>query len=82
MGGTVLANLPGENHLAEQQYITLIVRLMVDQHAKLIRGEIVNDTNTFRERFMGGHELIAAMQTWLARVENMDGSQTPDQTKV
>jgi L-fucose isomerase-like protein len=73
-----VASPSSENNLTERYYVTLIVRLMVDHHGQLIHGEMVDATNTFRERFIGRHGLIDTMQTWLTRQERggADGPQT------
>jgi len=75
-----VASPPSENNLTERYYVTLIVRLMVDHHGQLIHGEMVDATNTFRERFTGRHGLIEAVQTWLTRQERggAGGQQAPE----
>ena len=75
-----MASPPSENNLAERHYLTLIVRLLVDHQGQLIHGEMVDATNTFRERFIGGHGLIEAVQTWLTWQERggAGGQQAPE----
>ena len=68
-----MANPPNETDLMERHYVTLIVRLTVDRQGQVVRGEMVDATNTFRERFNGADGLIGAAQTWLARQER-DGA--------
>lgn len=69
-----------ENDLAKQYYVTLILRLMLDQHGQLIHGEIVDATNTLQKRFIGRNGLIGAVQDWLSQREETgttDGTRKP-----
>ena len=72
-GGVSVASPADDNDLVNRHYVTLIVRLTVDHHGQLVRGEMVDATNTFHERFIGGNGLIGAVQAWLARQER-DGA--------
>jgi hypothetical protein len=76
-----LATPSNENHLVDNHYVTLIMRMMVDHRGQLIHGEIVDAANTFRERFTGGQGLLGVLQTWLAQQEqdSSEGSQPPEQ---
>ena len=68
-----MANPSHENDLVDRHYVTLIVRMTVDSRGRLVRGEMVDAMNTFRERFTGADGLMGAVQTWLARHER-DGA--------
>lgn len=62
-----------ENILAERHYVTLILRLSMDSHGRLIQGELVDMANEIQERFMGRAGLTRAVQDWLTKQEQADG---------
>lgn len=61
-----------ENVLEQRHYVTLILRLSLDQHGRLIQGEMVDTANELQERFMGRAGLTRAVQSWLTRQETAD----------
>jgi hypothetical protein len=65
-----MAHPLSESNLAKQHYVTLIVRLCVDDHGQLIHGEMLDDKSTFQKRFTGGPGLIGAIQAWLTQQEH------------
>ncbi|MBK9942295.1 MAG: hypothetical protein IPP13_11830 [Kouleothrix sp.] len=64
---------PGENHLADRRYVSLVLRLVLDQHGQMIHGEVVGDANARPTRFSGWRGLTRAVQIWLAHQEQ-DGT--------
>lgn len=68
---------PAENHLADRRYVSVVVRLVLDQHGKMIHGEVVGDPNVRPARFSGWRGLTRALQSWLMRHEQ-NGADTPE----
>jgi hypothetical protein len=58
-----------EGLLADCQYVTLILRLTLDRRGRLIKGEMVNTTDTLQQRFVGLAGLNEAVRGWLRRRE-------------
>jgi hypothetical protein len=58
---------PAENHLADRRYVSVVLRLVLDQHGQMIHGELVGDANTPPARFSGWRGLTRAVQVWLTR---------------
>ena len=59
-----------ENDLTEQHYATLILRLILDRHGRLVYGDMMDAANTRQEHFVGNHGLFQAVRTWLAQQED------------
>lgn len=58
------------NHILEdRRYVTLILRLVLDGGGRLIQGELVDTTDTRRERFIGASGLNQSVATWLRHQE-------------
>jgi hypothetical protein len=51
--------------LADKHYITLILRLILDQGGQLVQGELVDTSDTVPERFIGVAGLNQAVGDWL-----------------
>lgn len=64
---------PSESNLAKQHYVTLIVRLMIDDQGQVIHGEMMDDSRTLRKRFTSGAGLISLIQAWLTTHKPDDG---------
>ena len=49
---------PAENHLADRRYVSVVLRLVLDQHGQMIHGEVVGDATTrpgfYRAPLAGG----------------------------
>ena len=58
-----------ENNLAERRNVTVILRLVLDQHGQLIHGELVDVADAPQERFIGWRGMIRAVRAWLIRQE-------------
>jgi hypothetical protein len=54
-----------EAHLAAHHYVTLIVRMMVNDHGQLISGEMLDTASSFHERFVGEPALLDMVRRWL-----------------
>jgi hypothetical protein len=54
--------------LADQRYVTLIVRLLLDQRSRLVHGELggVDEPEQGWVRFTGADGLAGAVEAWLA----------------
>ena len=75
----MLPQSPAENDLANRHYVSVVLRLVVDQHGQLIQGELVGDVNTRPARFSGWRGLTRALQAWLTRQQDgaADEPETP-----
>lgn len=54
-----------ENALENRYYISLVLRLTLDQRGRLIQGELVDMTNTPWQRFTNLADLNQAVEAWL-----------------
>ena len=54
-----------KDQLAEQRYVVVILRLLVDRRQKLIQGEVITTPNPTRRRFLGWRGLERAVRTVL-----------------
>lgn len=68
---------PAENHLADRRYVSVVLRLVLDQHGQMIHGEVVGDTNMRPTRFSGWPGLTCALQAWLTRHDQDGSADTP-----
>lgn len=64
-----------EDDLKNRYYLSLILRLTMDQWGRLIRGELVDMTNTPQQRFTTLSGLNDAVAVWLKQQEQTDGKQ-------
>lgn len=53
--------------LSDRHYVTLILRLTLDQAGDLIQGELVDTTNSLPEHFIGTAALHQTVETWLQK---------------
>jgi hypothetical protein len=53
--------------LSDRHYITLILRLTLDQAGDLIQGHLVDTTNSLPEHFFGTTGLHQAVEAWLRK---------------
>ena len=51
--------------LLDRHYITLILRLTLDQAGDLIQGDLLDTTNGLPEHFIGRAGLYQAVDAWL-----------------
>ena len=58
--------------LADHRYVTLILRLTLDQGGQLIHGELVDTTDTLLGRFIGAAGLNNAVRDWLTAGEKSE----------
>jgi hypothetical protein len=63
--------------LADRHYVTLILRLTLDQSGRLIQGELATTTDSRQEHFTGNVGLHQAVEAWLRHQEQADGNQEP-----
>ena len=71
---------PAENHLVDRRYVSVVLRLVLDEHGQMIHGEVVGDADTRPARFSGWRGLTRAMQAWLTRHAQdgaVDAPETP-----
>jgi len=52
--------------LAERRYVTVILRLLIDQQQRLICGEVVDTEGQAQGQFIGWRELIRMVREYLA----------------
>jgi hypothetical protein len=62
----------GDEALADQRYVTLILRLTLDPGGQLIQGELVDTTDTLLGRFVGIAGLNQTVQEWLSGSEQAE----------
>lgn len=55
--------------LKNRYYLSLIVRLTLDQYGRLIQGELVDTTATFQRRFTTLSDLNDAVAGWVKQQE-------------
>ena len=60
---------PVKDHLAEDSYATLVLRLVIDRRRHLTHGEVVDVEARSSTRFQGRRGLTRALRTCLARLE-------------
>jgi len=72
-----LPQSPAENHLADRRYVSVVLRLVLDQHGQMIHGEVVGDATTRPTRFSGWRGLTRAVQAWLTRHEQDGAADAP-----
>ena len=53
---------PDEDRLSESHYVTLVLRMMLDQHGHLVNGEIVEVESKSVWRFIGWRGLIEVLR--------------------
>ena len=70
-----MSNPTNTDELKNRYYLSLVVRLTMDQEGRLIQGELVDTTDTLRRRFTTLSELNEAMATWLKQQEKTNGKQ-------
>ena len=58
--------------LSDRHYITLILRLTLDQAGDLIQGDLVDTTNGLPEHFIGTTGLYQAVEAWLRQQHSKD----------
>jgi hypothetical protein len=58
--------------LLDRHYITLILRLTLDQSGNLIQGDLVDTTNVLPEHFIGTTGLHQAVEAWLRKQHSKD----------
>jgi hypothetical protein len=56
---------PNENHLADRRYITVVLRLMVDERGRVTHGQLVEVANGRKQRFVGWRGLVRVVRSWL-----------------
>ena len=56
---------PNGNHLADKRYITVVLRLVLDEHGRLTHGQLVDVANGRKRRFIGWRGLVQAVRNWL-----------------
>ncbi len=62
--------------LLDRHYVTLILRLTLDQAGDLIRGDLVDTTNGLPEHFIGTTGLHQAVEAWLRQQNSKDEHRT------
>ena len=58
--------------LADHRYVTLILRLTLDQGGQLVHGELVDTTDTLLGRFSGAAGLNNVVRDWLTGREQTE----------
>ena len=58
--------------LKNRTYLSLIVRLTLDQRGRFVQGELLDTTDTLRQRFNTLSSLNEAVTSWLSQQEQID----------
>lgn len=58
--------------LSDRLYITLILRLTLDQAGDLIQGDLLDTTNSLPEHFIGTTGLYQTVEAWLRQQHSKD----------
>ena len=58
--------------------MSVVLRLVLDQHGQMLHGEVVGDVNTRPARFSGWLGLTRALQAWLTRHEQEGAADEPE----
>jgi hypothetical protein len=70
-----MPHAPDDITLAHRHYVTLILRLTLDRGGRLIRGELVDTTDSRPEHFIDASGLHQAVETWLKQQEQAEDNQ-------
>ena len=57
------------NHLADKRYITVVLRMVVDERGRLLHGELIDVEGVQQQRFKGWRGLVEAVRSWLSSEE-------------
>ena len=71
---------PADNYLADRHYVSAVLRLVLDEHGKMIYGELVSAPNILPIRFSGWRGMTRAVRNWLSRQEQDGASDDRGQT--
>ena len=58
--------------------MSVVLRLVLDQHGQMIHGEVIGDATTRPARFSGWPGLTRALQAWLTRYEQDGAADAPE----
>ena len=61
-----------DSTLSDRHYVTLILRLTLDQAGDLIQGDLLDTTNSLPEHFIGTTGLYQAVEAWLRKQHSKD----------
>ena len=77
---TVIATATaGEENLAQSAYVTVVLRVVVDQRKGLIHGDLVDLEGAPLRHFVGWRGLVRTVRGWLDRqMAEMDPSEVAD----
>ena len=56
--------------MTDRHYVTLVLRLTLDQMGRLLQGELMDTTHTLQKRFLGSTGLHQVVETWLRQQEH------------
>lgn len=63
-----------ESYLEDRTYVTLILRLALDQEGQLTEGELVDTIGSIPKRFNDLDNLEQAVGDWLKQISKLYGS--------
>ena len=72
-----MPHTPENPTLANRHYVTLILRLTLDQAGRLIQGDLADTAGSCQEHFFGSAGLHQAVESWLRRQQQTEGNQEP-----
>jgi hypothetical protein len=70
-----MSDLANNDNLKNRYYLSLVVRLTLDQAGRLIHGELLDTTDTLRKRFTTLAEMNETVAVWLKQQELTNGKQ-------
>jgi hypothetical protein len=68
---------PAGNNLSGKRNATLILRLVLDQHGRLMHGELIDVVGGLPNRFVAWRGLIRTVRAWLTRQVQAGASDNP-----
>lgn len=60
--------------LADRRHVTVVLRLLLDRHGRLIYGEVVDPAAHPQRRFVGWRGVTRAIRAWLSAQELPDAT--------
>ncbi len=72
--GAALSTHSHSNHLSDKHQVTVVIRLVLDRHGKLMHGELVDVKTKSQGRFANWTGLVRTLREWLASQSLSDTS--------
>lgn len=66
----MLPDEPHNDQLSEKHQVTLILRMLMDEHSHLLHGELVDVSGNSWGHFSGWENLVTVLREWLTNQVN------------